>query len=581
MAILVDSTKRVLIQGITGREGSARTRLMRDYGTQVVGGVTPGKGGSSVEGVPVFDTVREAWETVGALDVSVIFVPAPLVKNAALEAIDAGIKLLVLVPDRVPIYDVLEIADAARRADARFTGPNTLGVLSPGKGVLGMMGGQAASARDWFFPGPVGVTSRSGGMTSSTAYYLAQAGIGASTLVHVGGDAVVGMPHAEILKQFESDDETRAVVMFGEIGTSQEEEAADLIEAGGFTKPLIAYIGGKAAKSGTRFSHAGAIIEGGRGTHEGKVARLRECGVHIADSFADIPRITQQVLDSLPVMRPVSKPESPAHDAQSELHWTTAITSILPNEIRLRGYRLDELMGESTFSQAIYLALTGSLPMPSVGRLLDAILVASIDHGATPPSTLAARTAASTGAPYNTAVAAGILSINQHHGGAIEDSMRLVLDALDVMTRRNESFDETAARVVAAYRAEGKRLPGFGHRVHTADPRTARLLALAEELHLAGRGVRMLRALEAAFADQSGRKLPVNVDGAIAALLVDLEIPPELANTFFIMARVPGLVAHVHEEKTRQRPMRVIHPTDHTYDGPEPRGMIADSGSQP
>ncbi len=478
MAILIDGSKRVLIQGITGREGQTRTRLMKDYGTQVVGGITPGRGGERVEDIPVFDTVSEACEKTGMADVSVIFVPAPLVKNAALEAINAGIKLLVLVPDRVPIYDVLEIADAARLANAQFIGPNTLGVLGPGKGVLGMMGGQAASAREWFFAGPVGVTSRSGGMTSSTAYYLAKAGIGASTLVHVGGDAVVGMPHAEVLKHFERDDETRAVVMFGEIGTAQEEEAADLMVSGGFSKPLIAFIGGKAAKSGTRFSHAGAIIEGGRGTHEGKLARLREAGAHIAESFADLPHLTQSVLDKLPTIHPVSKP-APKRDKRDDLKWASAITSIQPNEIRLRGYRLDELMGEITFSQAIYLTLTGNLPSPKVGLLLDAIFVASIDHGVTPPSTLAALTAASTGAPYNAAIATGILSINQHHGGAIEDSMRLVLSALETMEQTSQSFEAVARDVVASCRAQDKRLPGFGHRVHTADPRTARLLEMA------------------------------------------------------------------------------------------------------
>jgi succinyl-CoA synthetase alpha subunit len=301
MAILIDESKRVLVQGITGREGMTRTRLMRGYGTNVVAGVTPGKGGQAVEGVPVYDTVCEAWEQAGPIDVSVLFIPAPLVKSAALESIDAGVKLLVIVPDRVPIYDVLEIADAAKRAGANFVGPNTLGVISPGKGVLGMIGGRAESAKAWFPPGPVGVTSRSGGMTSSTAYYLAQAGIGATTLVHVGGDAVVGLPHPEVVRRFEEDPDTKAVVMFGEIGTSQEEQVADLIEAGAFTKPLIAYIGGKAAKSGTRFSHAGAIIEGGRGTHEGKVERLREVGAHVVESFADIPTVTKAVLAKLGV----------------------------------------------------------------------------------------------------------------------------------------------------------------------------------------------------------------------------------------------------------------------------------------
>ncbi len=297
MAILIDSSKRVLVQGITGREGRARAQLMREYGTQVVAGVTPGKGGQEVDGVPVFDTVQGALEVVGELDVSVLFIPAPLVKSAALEAYASGIKLLVIVPDRVPIYDVLEIAKAAEEGDARFIGPNTLGVLSPGKAVVGMIGGRAASARSWFFPGPVGITSRSGGITSSMAYYLAQEGIGATTLVHVGGDAVVGTPHPDVLKLFEKDPETKAIVLFGEIGGSQEEQVADLIEDGELTKPVIAFIGGKAAKSGTRFSHAGAIIEGNRGTYEGKVKRLREVDATVVDAFGDLPIMTKKTLE--------------------------------------------------------------------------------------------------------------------------------------------------------------------------------------------------------------------------------------------------------------------------------------------
>jgi succinyl-CoA synthetase alpha subunit len=299
MSILIDQTKRVLVQGITGREGAARTRLMVNYGTHVVAGVTPGKGGVEVEGIPVYDTVAEAWEQAGPIDISVLFIPAPLVRSAALEAIDAGVKLLVIVPDRVPIYDVLAIAKRAKSAGARFIGPNTLGVLSPDKAVLGMIGGRAAAAREWFFPGPVGVASRSGGITSSMAYYLAREDIGATTLVHVGGDAVVGLPHPDVMLEFERDPDTKAVVMFGEIGTSQEERVADLIEAGAFTKPLIAYIGGKAAKSGTRFSHAGAIVEGGRGTYEGKVARLREVGATVVEQFMDLPSATKSVLAKL------------------------------------------------------------------------------------------------------------------------------------------------------------------------------------------------------------------------------------------------------------------------------------------
>ncbi|NUQ03686.1 MAG: citryl-CoA lyase [Anaerolineae bacterium] len=246
--------------------------------------------------------------------------------------------------------------------------------------------------------------------------------------------------------------------------------------------------------------------------------------------------------------------------------WKTAITEIQPNAIRLRGHTLDSLMGSVTFGQAIYLALVGDLPTPQMGRLIDAILVASIDHGATPPSTLAARTAASTGAPFNAAVAAGLLSINQHHGGAIEDCMRMIQSALKDRQERSLSAHEAAAALVQSYKENKKRLPGFGHRIHTDDPRTRRLLAIAHEEGVAGEAVAMVEALARAVA-QRGKFLPVNVDGAIAALLLELNIAPELGNTFFMMARLPGLIAHVYEEKTRERPMRVIHPILHLYDG--------------
>ena len=297
MAILIDESKRVLVQGITGREGTARTRLMLEFGTQVVAGCTPGKGGAEILGVPVFDTIEEAKENVGQIDVSVVFVPAPLVKSAALEAVAAGIELLVIVPDRVPIYDVMDIARAAKKTGTRFVGPNTLGVLSVGRAVLGMIGGRAESAREWFKPGRTGVASRSGGMTSSTGYYLSKAGIGISTLVHVGGDSIVGTPLPDVMELFEADPDTDSVVMFGEIGGTQEERVADLIEQKKFTKPLIAYIGGAAAKEGTRFSHAGAIIEGGRGTHAEKVRRLREVGATVVDAFGDLPETAKRMLN--------------------------------------------------------------------------------------------------------------------------------------------------------------------------------------------------------------------------------------------------------------------------------------------
>lgn len=296
MSILIDQNKKVIVQGITGREGSARAKLMLDYGTNIVGGCTPGRGGQKVHGLPVFDTVKQAKDALGAIDISVIFVPAPRVKDAAIEAIEAGVPLLALIADRVPLYDVLEICEIADEYGAKFIGPNTVGVMSPEKAVLGMMGGRAETAKEWFHRGPVGIMSRSGGLSASTGYYICQIGIGISTICHVGGDSVIGLTFPEIAEMFQNDPETGLIVMIGEIGGTQEEQVADLIESGKITKPVVAYIGGKAAQAGTRYSHAGAIIEGGKGTWDGKVSRLREVNAHIVEQFNDIPQRVEEIL---------------------------------------------------------------------------------------------------------------------------------------------------------------------------------------------------------------------------------------------------------------------------------------------
>jgi len=251
--------------------------------------------------------------------------------------------------------------------------------------------------------------------------------------------------------------------------------------------------------------------------------------------------------------------------------WNTAITQIAPNRILVRGYRLDELIGRASFGQMVYLLIEGELPSPEVGRMMEAILVSSVDHGVTPPSTLAAITSASTGAPVNAALAAGILSINRHHGGAIENCMRLISRLLEAHAASGLAISEVAGKAVAESRAAKQRLPGLGHRLHTDDPRTRRLFELAGELNLAGPAVEALKALEAELAAASGKSLPINVDGAIAALLLDLGFNPALGNAFFIIARLPGLLAHVEEEYTRQKPMRVIDPREFEYDGPAQR----------
>jgi succinyl-CoA synthetase alpha subunit len=571
MAILIDEKKRVLVQGITGREGRARTRLMRDYGTNVVAGVTPGKGGQSVLGFPVFNTPQEAVNSLGSIDVSVLFVPAAGVKDAAVAAIESGIKLTVLVPDRVPVWDAMEIATAAKANGAMFLGPNTLGALSPGKGVVGMIGGRAESARQWFKPGVpkgIGVISRSGGMASSTGYYLGQAGVRISTIVHIGGDAVIGIRLPDAARMFEADPLTEAIVIFGEIGSSQEEELAQLIIDRKITKPVIAYIGGKAAREGTRFSHAGAIIERGRGTHAGKVKALREAGATVVDAFGELPGAVVEILKKM-------KGESLMSEADKNAVWNTAITRVEPNKVAVRGYNIAELMGRVSFGAAVYLTLTGQLPSTAVARLMEAILVSSIDHGATPPSAMAARTTASTGATLSAAVAAGIMSINRYHGGAIEDCARQLKAIADRAGRESISIDEAATRALADMREAGERMAGFGHRLHTKDPRTARLFELAREAGVDGVHMQAARAVEKAFADAK-KSLPINVDGAIGAILADLGMNLAAFNGIFMIARTPGLIAHVIEEQTRERPMRRIDPVLHGYDGPPARSLTTD-----
>jgi len=250
--------------------------------------------------------------------------------------------------------------------------------------------------------------------------------------------------------------------------------------------------------------------------------------------------------------------------------WKTAITDIQPNSVAVRGYDIAELMGNISFGAAVYLILKGELPDKSVGRLMDAVIVSSIEHGATPPSALSARTAASTGARLSSCVAAGILMINEYHGGAIEQCAHQLGH---IVRRCEESGDDlftVATAVLEEMKASGTRMSGFGHRIHSNDPRAKRLFELAEQAGVDGAHMHAAREVEAVFTS-AGKNLPINVDGAIAAVLADLEFDPRVMNGVFMIARTPGLIAHAHEEKLRERPMRRIDPVRQDYDGPARR----------
>ena len=252
--------------------------------------------------------------------------------------------------------------------------------------------------------------------------------------------------------------------------------------------------------------------------------------------------------------------------------WTTAVTEIKPNRVAVRGYDIAELMGNVSFGQAVYLILRGELPSDKVGKLMDGILVSSIDHGATPPSVLAARTVASTGAALSQSVAAGIMSINKSHGGAIQDCATQLGRIIERAERDSQPLIDAAKAELAEMKPRGQRMSGYGHRIHSADPRTARLFELTEEAGVTGPYIDAAKAVQQVFTD-AGKKLPINVDGAIGAVLAQLGFDPAVMNGLFMIARTPGLVAHVVEEQTREKPMRKIDPVAHSYDGPDARKL--------
>jgi citrate synthase len=279
-------------------------------------------------------------------------------------------------------------------------------------------------------------------------------------------------------------------------------------------------------------------------------------------------------------------PDRRGHPRQADDNWRTALTAIEPNKILVRGYALDEMMGRLSFGEAIYLLLQGELPSPAIGRLMEALLVSFIDHGATPPSTLASRNTATTGAPLRACVAAGVLGFGRYFGGDITACMQLLDEGL-ALCRDGMPIRDAAAQVLRPYLSSGETPPGFGHRYHSRDPRATRLFQMAMELELDGEHIRFIRALEFALehahdADAPGdqappgahsRTPPVNIDGAIAAVCSDLGLKPDVADALFVISRVPGIAAHALEERERNPPMRQIDPKDHVYDGPSERRL--------
>jgi succinyl-CoA synthetase alpha subunit len=287
MSILIDKNTRVITQGITGATGLFHAQGARDYGTQMVGGVTPGKGGTIIDGFPVFDTVKEAVEKTGAT-ASVIYVPPPFAADSIMEAVDAGLDMVCCITEGIPVLDMVKVKHFMRGKKTRLIGPNCPGVITPGECKIGIMPGYIHKA------GRVGVVSRSGTLTYEAVWQLTCLGMGQSTCVGIGGDPVNGTNHLDVLRLFQADPDTDAVIMIGEIGGTSEEEAARFVKDY-MTKPVAAYIAGITAPPGKRMGHAGAIISGGKGTATEKVAILRECGISVADSPAEMAQALLKV----------------------------------------------------------------------------------------------------------------------------------------------------------------------------------------------------------------------------------------------------------------------------------------------
>jgi succinyl-CoA synthetase alpha subunit len=281
VSILLDRESRVIVQGLTGREGSFHTEAMKAYGTSVVGGVSPGKGGQSSLGVPIFDTVADAKAATGA-EVSGVFVPAPFAADAIMEAAAAGIDLIVCITEGIPLHDMVRARAFVQSAGARLIGPNCPGLVTAGQAKVGIVPNHINA------PGPVGIVSRSGTLTYEVIQGLTQAGVGQTTSVGIGGDPILGLSFSEVLTLFRDDPQTEAVVMIGEIGGSDEERAADDVIARGFGKPLIGFISGRTAPPGKRMGHAGAIISGNRGTAASKVEALTRAGATVCDTIEEI-----------------------------------------------------------------------------------------------------------------------------------------------------------------------------------------------------------------------------------------------------------------------------------------------------
>lgn len=671
-----------IILGLGG-QGAKHAGLMHDFGTSIVAGVAPGAGGTRVhEVIPVFDSVKECLAEYPDVVAASIWRHYSTSREAALEAIEAGIPLVVLISEGLPLRDVRDIIVSARAHHTILIGGNTPGLIFPPERIkIGML-------PDVFYPeeispgrfGSRGVTiiSRSGAILYHMSDAMASIGIAQNAVIGIGGDGAVGSTFRDLVPLAMEFENTDLVIIAGEIGGCQEELLAEEIQAHPemYPKPLVALISGAHAPEGKTMGHAGAIITPGldTGTFKSKKDALERAGVPVVNSQYDLIEAVRLKLKGKTYFLPERyyvKMRSIWEAPPPKPGWTTVITKVEPNSLLVRGYRIQDLIERTSLIEAAHLIIQGDLPdarrtasltrlaikaalkpLPSVtqnpeedlsktfqkyilndealaafkpegkmaqaektvfalgrftaylaglqahatilaeaeaartfaaavfgavsgakthdsarSRMLEAIVVASIDHGVTPPSAQAALIASSVRASYEVALAQGVGAITDIHGGAGEKSAVFFRRCADLSFRQGLSLEEATRAVIRAYVTEGRRVEGMGHRVHTEDPRRDVLWRLAETTGLAGPCVAISKIAGDMIREVRGLNLPINVDGVIGAIVADMGLHPKLAKALFIFGRIMGLSAHYFEEVTTQSPMRQINFSQAVYRG--------------
>lgn len=670
-----------------GRQGTKHAGLMREYGTNVAAGIAPGKGGTRVhEIIPVYDGVNECMREHPNIAAVSIWRHYSTARDAAIEAIESGIPIVVLISEGIPLRDVRDILVAAKKHKILLIGGNTPGIIFPPEGIkIGML-------PDIFYPeertpgsfGPKGVTiiSRSGAILYHMSDALASAGIAQNGVIGIGGDGAIGSTFIDLVPLVMGYENTDLVVIAGEIGGCQEERLAADIKAHPekYPKPIVAIISGAHAPEGKTMGHAGAIVAPGQayGTFKSKRDALEAAGVTVVNSQYDLIGAVKKKLGKsyFDISRYYDKMRTIWEAPPKKSTWGTLITKVVPNNLIISGYPLKEIIGRKDildtshllvrlefpdsetlkelnrialdaahlpvtkieslegedisktlskyllldtelakypqkgmdgqvkktvfclgrmagylavilgnegalqdignekFSNVIYRAITGEKQVDEKrARMLEAMIVASVDHGVTPPSTQATLIASSTRAPFEISVAHGVGVITDVHGGAGAKAARFFSRCIALSQREGKELDKAITELMTSYIKSGKRIEGLGHRVHTHDPRRDVLWKLSEESGIAGEHVKVSKMLSGIFKQVRGMDLPINVDGVIGAIVADMGLDPSIAKALFIYGRVAGLSAHYFEEIISQPQMRRINFTNAVYKGKEERHL--------